>query len=352
MGDYAAPLDDMRFVLEHVTDLAGLARARRVRARRSRHRRRGARRGRALLRRAVRARSTASATCSTAGATTTAVGHHARRLRQGLPPLRRRRLAGGAVPARVRRRRLPVARRHRDAGDAQTSANMAFSLCPMLTQGAIDMLAAPRQRGAARDLPAEDGDRRVDRHDEPHRAAGRLRRRRAHHAGRARRRRHVADHRPEDLHHLRRARPRRQHRPPRAGPGARRARRAPRASRASSCRSSSSSDDGTLGRAQRACECVSIEHKMGINASPTCVMAYDDAVGYLIGEPNQGMRYMFTMMNKARLSVGRARAWRVGRAGLPAGARVRRRAACRAGRRRRPTGEPRSSSTPTCAGCC
>ncbi len=43
---------------------------------------------------------------------------------------------------------------------------------------------------------------------------------------------------------------------------------------------------------------------MGINASPTCVMAYDDAVGFLIGEPNQGMRYMFKMMNVARLSVG------------------------------------------------
>ena len=51
-------------------------------------------------------------------------------------------------------------------------------------------------------------------------------------------------------------------------------------------------------------ECVAIEHKMGINASPTCVMAYEDAVGYLIGEANQGMRYMFTMMNTARLSVG------------------------------------------------
>ena len=62
-------------------------------------------------------------------------------------------------------------------------------------------------------------------------------------------------------------------------------------------------DDGTLG-ARNAVECVSIEHKMGINASPTCVMAYDGAVGYLIGEPNQGMRYMFTMMNNARLSVG------------------------------------------------
>ena len=62
-------------------------------------------------------------------------------------------------------------------------------------------------------------------------------------------------------------------------------------------------DDGSLG-ARNAVECVSIEHKMGINASPTCVMAYDDAVGYLIGEPNQGMRYMFKMMNTARLSVG------------------------------------------------
>jgi alkylation response protein AidB-like acyl-CoA dehydrogenase len=62
-------------------------------------------------------------------------------------------------------------------------------------------------------------------------------------------------------------------------------------------------DDGTLGE-RNAVECVSVERKMGINASPTCVMAYDGAVGYLIGEANQGMRYMFTMMNNARLSVG------------------------------------------------
>ena len=62
-------------------------------------------------------------------------------------------------------------------------------------------------------------------------------------------------------------------------------------------------DDGTIG-ARNSVECVSIEDKMGINASPTCVMAYEDAVGYLIGEPNQGMRYMFKMMNTARLSVG------------------------------------------------
>jgi 3-(methylthio)propanoyl-CoA dehydrogenase len=65
-------------------------------------------------------------------------------------------------------------------------------------------------------------------------------------------------------------------------------------------------DDGSLGGRNDAV-CVSIEHKMGIKASPTCVMSYGEnggAVGYLIGEENQGMRYMFTMMNNARLSVG------------------------------------------------
>ncbi len=64
--------------------------------------------------------------------------------------------------------------------------------------------------------------------------------------------------------------------------------------------------DGTLGP-RNDVRCVSIEHKLGIHASPTCVMSYGDdggAVGYLIGEANAGMRYMFTMMNTARLSVG------------------------------------------------
>ncbi len=53
--------------------------------------------------------------------------------------------------------------------------------------------------------------------------------------------------------------------------------------------------------------CVSIEHKLGINASPTCVMSYGDedaCTGWLIGEENGGIRAMFTMMNNARLNVG------------------------------------------------
>jgi alkylation response protein AidB-like acyl-CoA dehydrogenase len=52
---------------------------------------------------------------------------------------------------------------------------------------------------------------------------------------------------------------------------------------------------------------VSLEHKLGIHASPTCVMAYGDgggAIGYLIGQPNEGLACMFTMMNNARLQVG------------------------------------------------
>jgi len=65
-------------------------------------------------------------------------------------------------------------------------------------------------------------------------------------------------------------------------------------------------DDGSLG-ARNDVKVVSIEHKMGIKASPTCVMSFgedDGAIGYLIGEENRGMSYMFTMMNNARLSVG------------------------------------------------
>ncbi len=50
--------------------------------------------------------------------------------------------------------------------------------------------------------------------------------------------------------------------------------------------------------------CGSIEHKMGIKASSTCTMNFDDAVGWLVGKPNKGMSAMFTMMNEARLAVG------------------------------------------------
>ena len=62
-------------------------------------------------------------------------------------------------------------------------------------------------------------------------------------------------------------------------------------------------EDGSLGE-RNGVAVGNIEEKMGIHGNSTCVMNYDDAVGYLIGEEHKGMRAMFTMMNEARLGVG------------------------------------------------
>ncbi|TCK04318.1 acyl-CoA dehydrogenase [Marinobacterium mangrovicola] len=65
-------------------------------------------------------------------------------------------------------------------------------------------------------------------------------------------------------------------------------------------------DDGCLGN-RNDLQCVSIEHKLGIHASPTCTLVFGDqggATGYLLGEPNRGLAAMFVMMNAARLTVG------------------------------------------------
>jgi 3-(methylthio)propanoyl-CoA dehydrogenase len=186
-----------------------------------------------------------------------------------------------------------------------TSANMAFSLCPLLTQGAIDMLShhgSPEQQatylermvtgewtgtmnltepeagsdvGALRTkaVPATDGSWRITgqkifitygEHDLTDQIV------------------HLVLARVPD---------------------------APVGTRGISCFIVPKflvNQDGSLG-CRNDVRCVSIERKLGIHASPTCVMSYGDeggAVGYLIGEANQGMRYMFTMMNTARLSVG------------------------------------------------
>jgi alkylation response protein AidB-like acyl-CoA dehydrogenase len=62
-------------------------------------------------------------------------------------------------------------------------------------------------------------------------------------------------------------------------------------------------DDGSLGD-RNSLQCGSIEHKMGIHGNSTCVMNYDGATGYLVGEANKGLKAMFIMMNAARLGVG------------------------------------------------
>ena len=189
--------------------------------------------------------------------------------------------------------------------EMMASADMAFSLCPLLTQGAIDMLAqygssvqqatflermvsgewagtmnltepqAGSDLGAvrAKAVPAEDGTWRVTGQKifityGEHDLAGNII--------------HLVLARVPD---------------------------APSGTRGISCFIVPKylvNEDGSLG-ARNDLRCVSIEHKLGIHASPTCVMSYGDAggaTGYLIGEANQGMRYMFAMMNTARLSVG------------------------------------------------
>ena len=62
-------------------------------------------------------------------------------------------------------------------------------------------------------------------------------------------------------------------------------------------------DDGNMGE-RNSVSCGKIEEKMGIHGNSTCVMNYDEATGYLLGEEHKGMRAMFTMMNEARLGVG------------------------------------------------
>ena len=162
-----------------------------------------------------------------------------------------------------------------------TSANMAFSLCPLLTQGAIDMLANHGSEDQQSVVSAQDGERRMDRHHEPDRARSRLRRRRRADPGRPGARRDVAHHRPRSSS-------------PSASttwpttsstwcwPGYPTPPPGPEASPASSCPSTWSVRTGPSG-ARNDVRCVSIEHKLGIHASPTCVMSYGDdgAVGYL-----------------------------------------------------------------------
>src|SRR5215216_6369940 len=300
MAEYVPPLDDIRFTLEHVTDLAALAEL-------PRFRHADPATVADLLDEAGRFFAEQFAPLNRLGDV-----QHSRRNPDGsvttpegftkayhryvdagwpavpFPP----EFGGGGFPWLV-----GVAMQ-----EELTSANMGFSLCPLLTQGAIDMLlhnGSEAQRevylpkmvtgewsgtmnltepqagsdvGAltTRAVPADDGTWRITgqkifitygEHE-------------------------LAD----NIIHLVLARV------PDAPPG----------TKGISCfivPKHLVDDDGSLG-ARNAVDCVSIEHKMGVNASPTCVMSYDGAIGHLIGEPNQGMRYMFKMMNTARLSVG------------------------------------------------
>ena len=116
---------------------------------------------------------------------------------------------------RVRRPGPAAARRHRGRGDVALGEPRVRPV-PAADAGRDRGDRAARLADAQGHVPAEDGRRHVDRHDEPHRAAGGLRPRGRAHARRAAGRRHVQALRPEDLHHLRRARLHREHHSPRA----------------------------------------------------------------------------------------------------------------------------------------
>ena len=62
-------------------------------------------------------------------------------------------------------------------------------------------------------------------------------------------------------------------------------------------------EDGSLG-ARNNVNCISIEEKLGIHGSPTCVMEYNESIGYMVGEENRGLHYMFTTINEARIRAG------------------------------------------------
>ncbi len=149
-------------------------------------------------------------------------GDGKRGLQGSLPAVRPGRLAGRAASGRIRRPGFAQADRHglhRNAERGQPVVRAVPAADRRRHRGAAD----GRQRGAEAALCAEADLGRVDRHDEPDRAAGRLRPRPGAHACRAGGRRHLQGLRHEDLHHLGRARHGREHRPPGAGAHAGRA---------------------------------------------------------------------------------------------------------------------------------
>jgi 3-(methylthio)propanoyl-CoA dehydrogenase len=336
MADYVAPLADMRFVLENIVDLAALAEL-------AGYEHADSEMVFGILEESGRFFSQEFAPLNRVGDT-----QHSRRNEDGSVTTPDGFARAYARYVEAGWAGVPFPAEYGGGGfpwlvaiamqEMMTAANMAFSLCPLLTQGAIDMLlhyGSEEQRevylpkmvtgewtgtmnltepqagsdvGAltTKAVPADDGSWRITGQKifityGEHDLAG-------------------------NIVHLVLARV------PDAPPG----------TKGISCfivPKFLPTEDGTPGE-RNSLECVSIEAKMGINASPTCVMAYDGAVGYLIGEPNQGMRYMFKMMNNARLSVGVE--------GLSLGERAYQQAVAYAAERRqgRAAGAPAGASSP------
>ena len=230
------------------------------------------------------------------------------------------------------------------------SANLAFSLCPLLTAGRHRGSLGPWLAGDSRSSICPRSSPALDRHDEPDRAPGRLRPGRAHRPAER-----AGDHYritgPEDLHHLWRSRSGGEHHPSGAGAHARCTARLARHLAVLVPKRMVSPP--RRHRPANDLRCVCLERKLGIHASPTCVMAFGDeegAIGYLVGEENRGLEYMFTMMNNARLST-RGAGPRDRRTRLPGRRATTRGPGCRAACRCRDAPARPSSAIPMCAGC-
>ena len=184
------------------------------------------------------------------------------------------------------------------------SANLSFGLCPLLTQGAVELLQAHGSEAQkATYLPKMISGEWTGTMNltEPQAGSdvGALKTRAVKNGD------HYLITGQKIYITWGRARLRREHHPHGAGAHARRAGRHPGIS-LFIVPKFLPNQDGSPGR-RNDLRCVSLEHKLGIHASPTAVMAYGDnegAVGYLVGDENRGMACMFTMMNNARLSVG------------------------------------------------
>ena len=209
---------------------------------------------------------------------------------------------------------------------------MAFGLCPMLTQGAIEALdacTAPsgRRRSILPKLVSGEWTGAMNL-TEPQAGSDLAR---ADHPRRAGRRRRLPPHRPEDLHHLGRPRRGRQHRATWCWPACPTRRPAVEGHHpvpglqarwwTTTARSATPTTSAP----------ASIEHKLGIHGSPTCVMLFEGAKAELVGEPNQGLA-AHVRDDERRAPAGRRPGRRHRRARLPAGAGLRAGAHARAAR--------------------